>query len=90
MTGFQDFNGAYAILTDRAIDVHITAVRKKLGDLSWMIHTVRGVGYHFLERKEDESVASAIGYAPSITNSRSPTDQLSWSAARPAPKHLNL
>jgi DNA-binding response OmpR family regulator len=44
-------------VTDRAIDVHITAVRKKLGDLAWMIHTVRGVGYRLLERKEEESMA---------------------------------
>ena len=49
--------GTEVFVTDRAIDVHITAVRKKLGDLSWMIHTVRGVGYRLLERKEEESVA---------------------------------
>ena len=49
--------GTEVFVTDRAIDVHITAVRKKLGDLFWMIHTVRGVGYRLLERKEEESVA---------------------------------
>ena len=49
--------GTEVFVTDRAIDVHITAVRKKLADLSWMIHTVRGVGYRLLERKEEESVA---------------------------------
>lgn len=49
--------GADVFVTDRAIDVHITAVRKKLGDLAWMIHTVRGVGYRLLERKEEEGVA---------------------------------
>jgi DNA-binding response OmpR family regulator len=47
--------GAEVFVTDRAIDVHITAVRKKLGDVSWMVHTVRGVGYRLLERKEDEA-----------------------------------
>jgi two-component system phosphate regulon response regulator PhoB len=49
--------GADVFVTDRAIDVHITAVRKKLGDLAWMIHTVRGVGYRLLERKEEEATA---------------------------------
>jgi DNA-binding response OmpR family regulator len=46
--------GTEVFVTDRAIDVHITAVRKKLGDLAWMVHTVRGVGYRLLERKEQE------------------------------------
>ena len=49
--------GADVFVTDRAIDVHITAVRKKLGDYAWMVHTVRGVGYRLLERKEDEAMA---------------------------------
>lgn len=49
--------GTDVFVTDRAIDVHITAVRKKLGDLAWMIHTVRGVGYRLLERKEEENLA---------------------------------
>lgn len=48
--------GTDVFVTDRAIDVHITAVRKKLGEFSWMIHTVRGVGYRLLEKKEDEAV----------------------------------
>jgi DNA-binding response OmpR family regulator len=47
--------GADVFVTDRAIDVHITAVRKKLGEAAWMIHTVRGVGYRLLERKEEEA-----------------------------------
>jgi two-component system phosphate regulon response regulator PhoB len=45
--------GTDVFVTDRAIDVHITAVRKKLGDCAWMIHTVRGVGYRLLERQEE-------------------------------------
>jgi DNA-binding response OmpR family regulator len=45
--------GTDVFVTDRAIDVHITAVRKKLGEYAWMIHTVRGVGYRLLERKEE-------------------------------------
>jgi two-component system phosphate regulon response regulator PhoB len=32
-------------VTDRVIDVHIAAVRRKLGDCADMIRTVRGVGY---------------------------------------------
>ncbi|MCL2647449.1 MAG: response regulator [Phycisphaerales bacterium] len=45
--------GVDVFVTDRAIDVHITAVRKKLGEFAWMVHTVRGVGYRLLEKKED-------------------------------------
>jgi DNA-binding response OmpR family regulator len=49
--------GADVFVTDRAIDVHITSVRKKLGEYAWMVHTVRGVGYRLLERKEEETPA---------------------------------
>jgi DNA-binding response OmpR family regulator len=48
--------GTGVFVTDRAIDVHITAVRKKLGDLAWMVHTVRGVGYRLLENREEAPV----------------------------------
>jgi two-component system phosphate regulon response regulator PhoB len=37
---------------DRNIDVHIRAIRKKLGDCASLIQTIRGVGYRF--RDEDE------------------------------------
>jgi DNA-binding response OmpR family regulator len=47
--------GTEVFVTDRAIDVHITAVRKKLGECAWMVHTVRGVGYRLLEQKEEEA-----------------------------------
>lgn len=47
--------GADVYVTDRAIDVHVTAVRKKLGDWQWMVHTVRGVGYRLLENREEEA-----------------------------------
>jgi DNA-binding response OmpR family regulator len=46
--------GTDAFVTDRAIDVHVTAIRKKLGDASWLIHTVRGVGYRLRESRDDE------------------------------------
>jgi len=41
--------GTDVFVTDRAIDVHITAIRKKLGSANWLIHTVRGVGYRLQE-----------------------------------------
>lgn len=37
--------GDNAVLTRRTIDVHMTAIRRKLGDLGRLIETVRGVGY---------------------------------------------
>jgi DNA-binding response OmpR family regulator len=41
--------GTDVFVTDRAIDVHITAIRKKLGPAHWLVHTVRGVGYRLQE-----------------------------------------
>ncbi len=35
---------------DRVVDVHINSLRKKLGEESYLIETVRGVGYTFKER----------------------------------------
>ncbi len=46
--------GADVFVTDRAIDVHITAIRKKLGDAHWLIRTVRGVGYRLQETNDGE------------------------------------
>lgn len=39
--------GEDAIVIDRNIDVHIRAIRKKLGQHRGLIETVRGVGYRF-------------------------------------------
>lgn len=39
--------GENASVVDRNIDVHVRAVRKKLGEHRDLIHTVRGVGYCF-------------------------------------------
>ncbi|MEE2717427.1 MAG: response regulator [SAR324 cluster bacterium] len=39
----------YAI-TDRAIDVQVVGLRKKLGDKGALIETVRGIGYRFRDR----------------------------------------
>ena len=41
--------GMGVVVVDRNIDVHIRAVRKKLGNHSNMIQTIRGVGYRFVE-----------------------------------------
>ena len=45
--------GTDVFVTDRAIDVHVTAIRKKLGAASWLVHTVRGVGYRLQESPGD-------------------------------------
>ncbi len=39
-------------VTDRSVDVQIVGLRKKLGDCSKYIETVRGVGYRFKEEDE--------------------------------------
>ncbi len=36
-----------AVILDRNVDVHVSAIRKKLGEAAAMIGTVRGVGYKF-------------------------------------------
>ena len=41
--------GTDVFVTDRAIDVHVTAIRKKLGTANWLVHTVRGVCYRLQE-----------------------------------------
>lgn len=46
--------GQDAVVTDRTIDVHLTALRRKLGDARRFIETVRGVGYR-LACQEDET-----------------------------------
>ena len=37
--------GTHVVVTDRTIDVHIAALRKKLGRAATLIQTIRGVGY---------------------------------------------
>lgn len=41
--------GEDTLVLERTIDVHIRAIRRKLGDLAEVIETVRGVGYKFKE-----------------------------------------
>ena len=42
--------GDAVVVVDRNIDVHIRSVRKKLGDQTCLIETVRGVGYRFADQ----------------------------------------
>lgn len=42
-------HGRNTVLSSRTVDVHVTALRRKLGDLAECIETVRGVGYRFSE-----------------------------------------
>ena len=48
--------GRDVVVEDRTIDVHITGLRKKLGDCGDWIETVRGFGYRF--REDYENTAS--------------------------------
>lgn len=49
-TRYQIVEGAQGedvVVTDRSVDVHIVALRRKLGPCADLIETVRGVGYRF-------------------------------------------
>jgi phosphate regulon transcriptional regulator PhoB len=45
--------GRDVVVEDRTIDVHITGLRKKLGECGEWIETVRGFGYRFRENPEE-------------------------------------
>lgn len=47
----DDLQNDDAFVVDRNIDVHIAAIRKKLGPNFNLIDTVRGVGYRFIEEE---------------------------------------
>ncbi len=47
--------GEDAVVLERTIDVHVKSLRKKMGDASDLIETVRGVGYRFREPRLVES-----------------------------------
>ncbi|MBN1511183.1 MAG: response regulator [Phycisphaerae bacterium] len=49
--------GVGVAITDRTVDVHVTALRKKLGACAGWIQTVRGVGYTFREPQEPNAVS---------------------------------
>lgn len=46
-------HGDDAVLSSRAVDVHIVSLRQQMGDLGKLVKTVRGVGYRILEGSED-------------------------------------
>ncbi len=48
--------GPGVMVTQRTIDVHITAIRRKLGSYGPVVQTVRGVGYR-LNAEQDQSAA---------------------------------
>jgi DNA-binding response OmpR family regulator len=45
--------GVNIVVTDRTIDVHLTSLRKKLGEARSCLQTVRGVGYRLVPEGED-------------------------------------
>jgi two-component system phosphate regulon response regulator PhoB len=45
--------GPGVTVTERTIDVHVTSIRKKLGQHAGMIRTVRGVGYRLTVDADD-------------------------------------
>ncbi|MEI7878539.1 MAG: response regulator transcription factor [Planctomycetota bacterium] len=47
-------HGKSTVLSSRTVDVHITALRRKLGTLADCVETVRGVGYRFCEGANEE------------------------------------
>ncbi len=46
-------HGRNVVLSSRTIDVHVTALRKKLGSLAGCVETVRGIGYRFCAPPEE-------------------------------------
>jgi two-component system phosphate regulon response regulator PhoB len=42
-------HGDNVVLTGRTVDVHVTAIRRKLGQVGSLLETVRGVGYRISE-----------------------------------------
>jgi len=45
----EQVRGDDVIITGRTVDVHVLSLRRKLGDCSELIKTVRGVGYKLQE-----------------------------------------
>ena len=45
-------HGRSTVLSSRTVDVHVTALRRKMGELGRSIETVRGVGYRFNDQSE--------------------------------------
>jgi two-component system phosphate regulon response regulator PhoB len=47
-------HGETTVLSPRAVDVHMTALRRKLGDAGALIETVRGIGYRLRADRDDQ------------------------------------
>lgn len=45
----DSIHGSDYLVTDRAVDVQIVSLRKKLGSCAQYVETVRGVGYRFMD-----------------------------------------
>lgn len=45
--------GDHAAVTDRTIDVHITSLRRKLGEAGELIETIRGFGYRLSDEGDE-------------------------------------
>jgi two-component system phosphate regulon response regulator PhoB len=46
-------HGKSTVLSSRTVDVHVTALRRKLDSLADCIETVRGVGYRFADATDE-------------------------------------
>lgn len=63
-------HGNNTVLSDRAIDVHVAALRQKMGEHGRLIETVRGVGYRLTEDRtvwvshEESATAAASQSGP--------------------------
>ncbi|MCL4221969.1 MAG: response regulator transcription factor [Phycisphaerales bacterium] len=51
--------GPGVTITERTIDVHMTAIRRKLADEGAMIRTVRGVGYRAVAHEDETQTEAA-------------------------------
>jgi two-component system phosphate regulon response regulator PhoB len=62
----DSLHGGDYVVTDRAVDVQIASLRKKLGPCRDYVETVRGVGYRFkgsqqMSRQQDDSMEVSLG-----------------------------
>ena len=56
----DDALGPDVAVIDRTIDVHVTAIRRKLGKGADLIETVRGFGYKFREAAKSQSKSASV------------------------------
>jgi two-component system phosphate regulon response regulator PhoB len=50
-------HGDHTVLSSRTVDVHVTALRRKLGPLGKRIETVRGIGYRLSDQTNDNGAS---------------------------------